>query len=410
MALTDKLTAIGDAIRTKTGKTATMTLDQMVTEIEGIETGASAVTITLTGDLSNFNNAGRADELFNNESVNIEFANISNMDNMHQNATGLVDAKTVGYNKYMFDGCTNLKTVTGVSGATETENNSIQYMFRNCTNLETVDITGTQKLADGTNDYAFYGCNNLTSIANASVNFDGQTVTSVSMSHTFENCYKLKSIPNGFLSGLATSGQNDTAIYLNGSRNNIKKGTTYADTFKNCLSLRSLQVYRQGRDATYSVSNTSLFSGAFDNLAMLSSIKFCSSTLATGGYYDYNHGYTIDLSTCGYLADESYVDIMTEMYGSPVTTQEEYEAKKDTEDWWTTDPAFSRFDLNSFKEAIQYLPRHGKDSSNKSTTSYIKFKEDAGSNTTNGGISSTAANINSLLSYATSNGWTVAYV
>ena len=37
MALTDKLTAIADAIRGKTGQTASLTLDQMVTEIEGIE-------------------------------------------------------------------------------------------------------------------------------------------------------------------------------------------------------------------------------------------------------------------------------------------------------------------------------------------------------------------------------------
>lgn len=39
MALTDKLTAIADAIRGKTGKTDGMTLDQMATEISGISTG-----------------------------------------------------------------------------------------------------------------------------------------------------------------------------------------------------------------------------------------------------------------------------------------------------------------------------------------------------------------------------------
>lgn len=39
MALTDKLSNIADAIRGKTGKTEEMTLDQMATEINGIETG-----------------------------------------------------------------------------------------------------------------------------------------------------------------------------------------------------------------------------------------------------------------------------------------------------------------------------------------------------------------------------------
>lgn len=39
MALTDKLTAIADAIRGKTGKTGSLTLAQMATEISGIQTG-----------------------------------------------------------------------------------------------------------------------------------------------------------------------------------------------------------------------------------------------------------------------------------------------------------------------------------------------------------------------------------
>lgn len=43
MAITDKLTAIANAIRSKTGKSEGMTLVQMVTEINGISTGGSAV-------------------------------------------------------------------------------------------------------------------------------------------------------------------------------------------------------------------------------------------------------------------------------------------------------------------------------------------------------------------------------
>ena len=39
MALTDKLTAIANAIRGKTGKTDSLTLDQMATEIAGIQAG-----------------------------------------------------------------------------------------------------------------------------------------------------------------------------------------------------------------------------------------------------------------------------------------------------------------------------------------------------------------------------------
>lgn len=48
MALTDKLTAIADAIRSKTGTTEPMTLDEMVTAIANITVGGgSSNTITL---------------------------------------------------------------------------------------------------------------------------------------------------------------------------------------------------------------------------------------------------------------------------------------------------------------------------------------------------------------------------
>jgi hypothetical protein len=42
MALIDKLTAIADAIRAKTGKTDSLTLDQMPTEIGNISGGGSS--------------------------------------------------------------------------------------------------------------------------------------------------------------------------------------------------------------------------------------------------------------------------------------------------------------------------------------------------------------------------------
>lgn len=51
MALTDKLSAIGDAIRAKTGKTDLIQLDQMPTEIASIQSGGDATMKTVEGTL-----------------------------------------------------------------------------------------------------------------------------------------------------------------------------------------------------------------------------------------------------------------------------------------------------------------------------------------------------------------------
>lgn len=48
MALTDKLTAIANAIRAKTGKSGNLTLDQMATEISKISTGGGLSTLDKT--------------------------------------------------------------------------------------------------------------------------------------------------------------------------------------------------------------------------------------------------------------------------------------------------------------------------------------------------------------------------
>ena len=52
MALIEKLTAIGNAIRGKTGKSGTLTLEQMVTEINGIQPGGEVKVVTGTYTLS----------------------------------------------------------------------------------------------------------------------------------------------------------------------------------------------------------------------------------------------------------------------------------------------------------------------------------------------------------------------
>lgn len=55
MALTDKLTSIANAIRSKTGRSGKLTLDQMVTEINGIKATLQNKTVTPTKTQSTIN-------------------------------------------------------------------------------------------------------------------------------------------------------------------------------------------------------------------------------------------------------------------------------------------------------------------------------------------------------------------
>ena len=52
MALTEKLTAVADAIRGKTGRSEALTLEQMATEIAGMETGGSRFDILHTVEIT----------------------------------------------------------------------------------------------------------------------------------------------------------------------------------------------------------------------------------------------------------------------------------------------------------------------------------------------------------------------
>ena len=90
MALTDKLTAIADAIRGKTGTSDKLTLDAMPTAISNIETGGggsgdspfTTEDFTFTGSLANFNAGGGMDGLLTkakNEKL-LSFKDITDLD------------------------------------------------------------------------------------------------------------------------------------------------------------------------------------------------------------------------------------------------------------------------------------------------------------------------------------------
>ena len=129
MALIDKLTAIANAIRSKTGSTDPLSLDDMPTAIEGIQSGSGG------------------------ESTAVE----PYIEETYDDSGGLIDVNMVGYSKvrsYAFYGCKKLALTSLPSGLTSIGS----YAFYNCSNLA---LTSLPSGLTNIESYAFQNCKNL---------------------------------------------------------------------------------------------------------------------------------------------------------------------------------------------------------------------------------------------------------
>ena len=133
MALTEKLKAIADAIRGKTGKTDGLTLDQMPTEIEGIQSGGGGG----TGAEVYYSDMG---QMYTPHMVIPNIANMRYVRDHFSNADKLVTFKqqygscSLDSDYGIFSMCTALEEVW-VSRATFG-----QYCFRGCGSLRKVTL------------------------------------------------------------------------------------------------------------------------------------------------------------------------------------------------------------------------------------------------------------------------------
>ena len=410
------LTAIGNAIREKNESTTKYKPSEMAQAILDIKSGGRypVITIdelTLSGPMYQLNLEGRLSPFFNKYFDYITFGDATNFNYMHETGHGLERAKTPCLATHEFIDCENLKEVvitdTDTNKYLGSGNTEIIGVFSDCISLEKiVPPTSTNIwVFDIIGQDLFRECHMLSDLG-SNWNLKITTLNNYTQSYTFYNCYSLKTIPDKLLIGLAT-GNYQNGQYNNGSASSDAYTHKYDHTFDGCLSLRKLDLsykdwYTNGSSKHI---NNELFVDSFNRLAMLDTFKFTTHTLAEGYYYCTQSGFTIDLTNVGYCADEADATVLEGLYGTPVTTKEEYDAQKNNENWWSTNPEYSRFNLNSFKTAIQYLPRM-----KNGATATIKFKSGLGSGTDVGGITTDGANVSSLLSYATEYGWTVALV
>lgn len=152
MALTNKLTVIADVIRSKTGYTNKLTLDEMSEKIQSIETGSSSVaepyveeTYDEDGNLVGVNMVGHT--------VIRPYA-FNNCESLVMDA---LPESIISIGSSAFSRCTNI-TLTKIPEKVQTIGS---YTFYYCTGLTEITFEGTPTSISST---AFPSCANLTVI------------------------------------------------------------------------------------------------------------------------------------------------------------------------------------------------------------------------------------------------------
>ena len=173
MALIEKLNNIGNAIRSKTGKTDLLTLDEMVIEIGNIETGGGS-----GGDIS---------EYFGTDVTSNTSGSSNNIIiQILKKCPSVIIDKSVTSLKNAFS-YANITTIEAISGTDNVTN--MNNMFSNCKSLERLPDFNTSKVTNM--DSMFGNCLSLVTIPQ----FDTSNVTTMRSMFGMSGNSKLVSIP-----------------------------------------------------------------------------------------------------------------------------------------------------------------------------------------------------------------------
>ena len=220
MSFAEKMTAIGDAIRGKTGKAEKLSLDAMATEINEISGGERDINPEWT-------NWSYFCQYRDSLAAKLKYSDTSNGTNF----------------SYMFYYCSDLTTFPALDTSNGTD---FSYMCAYCSNVKTSHIFNTNK---GTNlGYMFRGCTSLITAPAL------DTSNNTTFSNMFNACSSLTTIP----------------AY------NTSKGTNFGYMFYNCYKLTSIPQL----DVTLATS-TSAFNNTFSACRALVDLNIVGTINAT---------------------------------------------------------------------------------------------------------------------------------
>lgn len=380
MALTDKLTAIGDAVRGKTGESEKLTLDGIAEKIRTMP--APMQKITISGNISGLFSEGFMNLYNNGLKDYIEFKDV-------QTCVGLVP---------YVDNLDSAYSTLTINRVKDLSNITINFK--------------ENKVANSTNmfGYAVF-LEKLPKLINFSPN---------SLHHFFENCEHLKEIPEDFYKDWEIPSfinQNAMLCHCRNLRkapiglfkklqdkNYDRHYDCYSYVcFSDCQKLPEVLNFPFPNHTPYN-SWADPFEQFLLNTYSLS--RFTFEPEATGVVHEIYSNITLDFTkavgyTDGYWPTEFFIS------DKRISDAETYAKLKDNPESWTSRLEYCKYNKTSAVETINSLPVVQKASSTDNNTFIIKFKGGAGSATDGGAINTMTQE---EIAVATSKGWTVTLV
>lgn len=277
------LTAIGDAIREKTGGTNLIAPGAMPAEIKGIVSGGGSG----EGDCNGLHIpeealviSGVCDFRFSQNGWNWFIEEYSDK----------ITTKDISTASNMFQYSDKLSSIPLELNFTNFfSGNILSNMFMGCTNLVTLPILNNPQ--PGRIDGMFYNCHSLKSIPDGWTdgwdwsNIEGQTSGYAGqMNSMFYMCVNLRSVPAWF--------------FLHHNPNVNYSYCSIYSAFQGCLTLERVQGIRLPANVTWT---SNVFRDTFKDCARLKSVTFALQEDGTPYVHNISNQ-TIDLTTVGYLA------------------------------------------------------------------------------------------------------------
>lgn len=373
----------------------TMTPEQMVDEINSIQTGGvPEAALNITGNCSYRFAYNGWDWFIKNFGNQITTNNITSANNMF-----------IGSDKL-----TNIPFDINLEKGTTLSSSTVSYIFQNCSALKTLplingDLAVPSSAYSGNLDFAymFQGCSHLReipedyfwNIAGEAYWNKAQEFTSGSRCNLFSYCQSLRKHPD--ISML----KNKVGYY----------NCLYSNLFNYCYALDEVV----DLPVLELELTSNAFGATFSNCHHLKDITFETNEDGTAKTAKWK-SQTIDLGSSAKIGYTSNQGNMTQFNSgltdaTRIDTADEWEELKDNPDAWTSNASYSRYNHESAVRTINSLPDTSAYLATAGGTNTIKFYSVQGSGTknadgTNGAISKLTEE---EIAVAAAKGWTVTF-